>query len=380
MKNITLLHYRLDQGGIDRVAALLANGFAHAGYNVTLLLFCNGGSGERLYFPEIDNPNHKNIVNIIYLGESKFSRSKDILYIFPKALKWLNNNPNDYIISTCNNMNWITALAAKRSNSNAKIIFKTTNPIVRKSDSALFAKLRKWGYAKAFNAADMILTLSEAESIELRNHFPSSADKFHTVINPYVSNEMLAVPEQRPRLDCISLQQKFILSIGRFEPQKNMALLIQSYAKLDAAMREDYHLIILGDGALKSECEALCYDLGVADTVIMPGFVGNVSDYLHAADLYMMTSVYEGLPAVIFEALAANCPILTTNCFLAAREIIESVAGCAIIENESPDNIAMLMQETLDTKIENQNLQYAAQKYSIHNGVADHIEKIIGIK
>lgn len=376
MKNITLLHYRLDQGGIDRVAALLADGFAGAGYHVTLLLFCSGGSGERVYFPEIDNENFIFPVNIVYLGESKSSRSKDLLRLFPKALTWLKNNPTDYIISTCNNMSWITALAARWSKIDAKIILKTTNPIVRKSDTGLYAKIRKWGYSRAFGAADMVLTLSEAETIELRKQFPSSAPKFEAVINPYVSDEMLSLPDQRELLDAISPHQKFILSIGRFEPQKNMALLIKSYAKLDAAMREEYHLVILGDGALKIECEALCLDLGVSDTVIMPGFVDNVADYLHAAELYLMTSVYEGLPAVIFEALAANCPILATDCFLAAREIITPLQGCSIIEDEQPENIAILMKKALENKIENQDLKYSAQKYSIQNGVADHIEKI----
>ncbi len=370
-KNITLFHYRLDHGGIDRVAAILAGGFATAGYNTTLLLFCANGSGEDIYFPDMDRR-----VNIIYLGDSQSSRTQDLLRLFPKAVQWLKNNPVDYLLSTCNNMNWITALAAWRSQCDAKIIFKTTNPIIRKADNRLYAAIRRFGYAKAFQSTDKILTLSEAESEQLRKYFPASADKFQAVINPYVTPEMLYVADNKPTIDALAQGQKFILSIGRFEVQKNIPLLIRSYAKLPEAIREEYKLVILGDGSLKHECERLASDLSVANDIYMPGFAANVTDYLHTAELYIMTSEYEGLPAVIFEALAANCPILTTNCFLAAREIIEPLDACHIIEDEAPSNIANMIKKMLGDNNKSHKLSQAAQKYSIENGIADHIHKL----
>lgn len=369
MKRITLLHYRLDHGGIDRVAALLASGFASAGYDVTLLLFCSGGSGEQIYRTNMDDR-----VKIHYLGASQSGRTTDLLRLLPRAVQWIRAHPSDILLSTCNHMNWIVMAAAKLSNIACKVIFKTTNPIIRKSDSGLYAKLRKWGYNIAFDAADMTLTLSKAERDELRQAFPRAAVKFQSVINPYVTDAMLSWPRIKPQLPQIPHDRKIILSIGRFEPQKNMELLIRSFAKLQ---RIDSHLIILGDGALKSQCEDLAATLGVSDHISMPGFTANVSDYLHAADLYMMTSRYEGLPAVILEALATGLPTLTTDCFLAAREILEPLNGCAILEHDDPHYIADMMNKMLDKIIHDKSsLRRAAAAYSIENGIADHIAKI----
>ncbi len=375
MKRITLLHYKLDNGGIDRVTTLLASGFAEAGYDLTLLLFCKDGSAENIYREQM----HEN-VKIIHLGESQSTRTKDLIRLLPKAIQWLRDNPNDLLLSTCNNMNWISLLVAKRAKSNAKVIFKTTNPIIRNSDTGLYALLRKWGYKKAFEKADLTLTLSEAESRELQQAFPSAADKFQSVINPYVTEQMLAIRAHKPIIHNVPKGHKIILSIGRFEEQKNMELLIQSFAKFQSFAKlssKNCHLIILGDGALKGDCEKLVHTLGIEDYVSMPGFVPNVSDYLKAADLYMMTSRYEGLPAVILEALASNCPILSTDCFVAAREILEPITGCALIEDEDPVSIGKLMDEALQLSYQpSEEKRDAARVYSIENGIADHIAKI----
>jgi len=375
MRNLTLVHYKLDHGGIDRVATILTNGLSRE-FNVTLLLFCRNGSGEAIYRAEIDKH-----VNIQYLGDSQSSRTKDLIRLLPKAVQYIKGHPTDILLSTCNNMNWITAFIAKRSKSKAKLIFKTTNPIIRKSDHSFFGMLRKWGYKKAFERADLTLTLSQAEATELKAHFPTSAHKFHNVINPYVTDEMLSKPDIKPSFDHVLPDRKIILSIGRFEPQKNMQLLIRSFAALKSIA---YQLVILGDGTQKQECIDLIKSLGIEDNVTASGFVDNVADYLHAADLYIMTSRYEGLPAVIFEALAANCSILATNCFLAAREIIEPLEGCAILEQEYPEYIAHMMQKTLsEARSKSQNiddrLSKVAQKYSIENGINDHIQKIKAI-
>lgn len=369
MKRITLMHYRLDHGGIDRVASLLASGLAGAGYDVTLLLFCDKGVGEPLYRAQMDER-----VNINYLGAKKSSRTIDLLRLLPAAVRWIKSNPSDILLSTCNHMNWIILLSARLAKAPSKIILKTTNPIIRQSDHGLYAKLRYWGYAKAFQSADMTMTLSEAECRQYQELFPKAASKFRAVINPYVNEEMLNAPAIKPPISLIPQNRKIILSIGRFEPQKNMPLLIQSFAALN---RQDCHLVILGDGALKSQCEDLAQSLNVEKNISMPGFVDNVSDHLHAADLYMMTSRYEGLPAVILEALAAGLPIITTHCFLAAREIIEPIAGCTLLEHENPQYIAEKMQESLDNQhIDRDKMKKAAQIYSIKNAIQDHIRLI----
>tara|TARA_R110001606_G_C15400933_1_gene652988 strand:- start:8 stop:1042 length:1035 start_codon:yes stop_codon:yes gene_type:complete len=310
-KRVTFLHYRLDTGGIDRVACLLASGFAEAEYQVDLVVFCDQGSAEANLLPLLSKK-----VNLHYLGHSGGSRTRDLIRLSHRCIDWARKNRPDYLVSTSNNMNAVTAIIAKMSGSPSKVILKTTNPVVRKKDRRIYAAFRKFGYVMAIDLADKVLTLSDAETKLLQRQFPAFKSKFSTVINPYVTPDMLRDPAKQIAVG----NRKLVLGIGRFEPQKRFDLLIKAFASLK---REDVNLVILGEGQQKQECEALVKKLHLSHQVQMPGFSVNIASWLHQADLLVMTSRYEGLPAVVLEALAANCPVLTTDCFPAAKEMLD---------------------------------------------------------
>lgn len=362
-KRVTFLHYRLDNGGIDRVACLLAGGFAEAGYQVDLVVFCDQGSAEATLLPLL-----RGKVNLHFLGHSGGSRTRDLIRLSPRCINWLKKNRADYLISTSNNMNWITTVIAKMGKPRAKVILKTTNPVVRKQDRGIYATFRKFGYAIAINCSDKVLTLSDAETRLLQRQFPAFKSKFSTVINPYVTPAMLRDPT---KLIAVG-NRKIILGVGRFEPQKRFDILIKAFASLK---REDVNLVILGDGQQKQECEALVKKLNLSNQVQMPGFVNNIASWLHRVDLLVMTSRYEGLPAVVLEALATNCPVLTTDCFPAAREMLEPLDGCGLIKDPVPNQIAQQMAAML-THPKTTSLRSEAKRYTIQNGIDDHINQI----
>lgn len=362
-KRVTLLHYRLDLGGIDRVACLLAKGFADAGLQCDLLVFCDKGTGEAALMPLLDAN-----VNLHYLGQSRGSRTSDLVRLAPSAAKWIGQNKPDALLSTCNNMNWMTTITAAMARSKARIILKTTNPIIREMDSGLYAVLRKMGYNLSFRKADKILALSDSETRLLRKQFQSIGMKISTVTNPYVTPEMLNKSTGVTR----NGGRKTILGVGRFEPQKQFDLLIKAFASLN---RPDTDLFLLGDGQQKAEYETLIRQLNLEDRVRMPGFVDNIAEWLHRGDLLVMTSRYEGLPAVVLEALAANCPVLSTDCFPAARELLMPAPGCGIIDNPIPNQIAIKIGAMLAQPAPKQ-LPEIAKKYSIENGVDDHIRQV----
>jgi glycosyltransferase involved in cell wall biosynthesis len=362
-KRVTFLHYRLDKGGIDRVACLLANGFAQAGYQVDLVVFSSGGSGETALLPLLSNA-----VNLEFLGSSLGNRTKNLVRRFPACAKWLRQNQTGIVVSTCNNMNWIAVAAARISSPRPCVVLKTTNPVVRAQDRGLHAKLRSVGYAMAFKSSDRTLTLSDGETQLLQRQFPAASNKFNMVHNPYVTPAMLSKPGNRRTPG----NRKTLIGIGRFEPQKRFDLLIKGFASMN---RKDADLVLLGDGSQKAECEELVGRLKLQDRIHMPGFVSDVTEWLHQSDLLVMTSRYEGLPAVVLEALAADCRVLTTDCFPAAREILEPLDGCGIIESEIPNHIAHMMEMALGQP-KDAGLRSAAENYSIASGVSDHIAQI----
>ena len=100
------------------------------------------------------------------------------------------------------------------------------------------------------------------------------------------------------------------LSVGRLSGQKNFPLLLRAFARLDDPAAR---LVIVGEGADRAKLERLAAQLGIAGRVSLPGHC-DPAPYLAAASAFVMSSDYEGVPAVIIEALAAGLPIAGTDC------------------------------------------------------------------
>jgi len=136
-----------------------------------------------------------------------------------------------------------------------------------------------------------------------------------------------------------------VLAIGRLEPQKNLALAIHAFAALVA--RQDARLMILGEGHERAALEALVRRLGLDGRVEMPGFVTNVGALLAQASLLLMTSRYEGFAAVLIEALAADVPVVSTNCSPSQKAVIASPLHGRVVDDATPAHLAEAMAEVL---------------------------------
>lgn len=102
-----------------------------------------------------------------------------------------------------------------------------------------------------------------------------------------------------------------LLHIGRFNEQKNHRGLLQAFQKL----LEQYpgcRLNLLGDGELRADMEAYARELGIADAVCFWGNQSDVHPFLHDADLFLLPSLYEGIPMTIIEAMGTGLPIVAT--------------------------------------------------------------------
>jgi glycosyltransferase involved in cell wall biosynthesis len=109
------------------------------------------------------------------------------------------------------------------------------------------------------------------------------------------------------------------LAVGRLAPQKNFALLIDAFARFSTS--ED-RLTILGEGAERAMLEAKIWSFGIADRVRLPGHVTTTETWLASADALVLSSDYEGVPAVLIEALAAGIPIVSTRCCVSMDDLL----------------------------------------------------------
>ena len=100
--------------------------------------------------------------------------------------------------------------------------------------------------------------------------------------------------------------------IGRFAEQKNHEGLLKIFAET-RSQGMDTKLVLLGDGELREKTGQLAEELGIKDQVLFAGVVANVPDYLSAMDIFLLPSLYEGLPVVCVEAQAAGLPCLISD-------------------------------------------------------------------
>ena len=271
---------------------------------------------------------------------------------------------------TCgNNMNWVTAVAYQFARLRAsRLVLKITNPVIRPKDGRLRRIYRRARYRHAFAMSDAILALCDNEASRLRSEFPRAGERIRTVVNPYVTPAMLELATERDR----DRNAGMILAIGRFEPQKQFDLLIRSFALIED---QNLHLVILGDGEERPRLEALVRELGLQNRVSMPGYVADVGPWLSRARLLALSSRYEGLPAVVLEAFAAGCPVVTTNCFKAASELVGNAEGCFVVPDATPERFAAALARCCSVANAG-TLADRAAEYSIDAGVQSHLAAV----
>ena len=99
-----------------------------------------------------------------------------------------------------------------------------------------------------------------------------------------------------------------ILHVGRFDTPKNHPGLLRAFARLHRELPQ-CRLHLVGDGDSRPEMEVLAKELGIGDAVTFHGMQSNVYPYLHDADIFVLPSIYEGIPMTIIEAMGTGLPI-----------------------------------------------------------------------
>ena len=356
---VTFVLHKFSRGGSDRVAAHLARGFLDAGFRVELVVFAKGGEVEQVLLDLLGE------VPVRFIGKAGRWRAADLLLGLPAFVSYLRRAGPEIVLSTANNTALISAAGCWAARvKETRLILKTTNPIATSRHRGWVRRLRLWSYRRIFGRTSAVWTLSDDESGEMRSEFPEFQDLFCAVAQPYVTPAMGRSPIVQP-----GPRGPTILSIARLTKQKRLERLIRAFAQVRTAGAS---LLILGEGEDRAELEELTRQLGIFDRVSMPGYRSDVTRALYEADLFVLTSDYEGLPAALIEAMAANCPILSTDCFPSARSLLTGSEGCEIIEEVAPAALAAQVDRAL-ARPRPTKLSQIASGYSVASGVKSHV-------
>ncbi|SER55220.1 Glycosyltransferase involved in cell wall bisynthesis [Butyrivibrio fibrisolvens] len=174
-----------------------------------------------------------------------------------------------------------------------------------------------------YNKADQVVAVSKGIEDDLRDNLKYTGDNIITIYNGFdfekiieSSNESLSQEE----MDFIS-GKKVIVAVGRLCRAKGYWNLIRAFS-LISSKDDKVRLLIIGDGEHRDYLHKLCKDMGLDKVVLLTGNVDNPFKYIKKSDVFVMSSLYEGLPSSLIEAMSLHVPCVATDFQSGAREIL----------------------------------------------------------
>lgn len=203
-------------------------------------------------------------------------------------------------------------------------------------------------------------------------------DRISTIYNPVVTPGMDALQREVPDHPWMTDSgPPIVLSAGRLTHEKDYPTLLRAFH--DVSKTRTLRLIILGEGEQRRQLEALVRDLGIQDSVSLPGWACNPFSFMSRASLFVLSSRYEGLPGVLIEALACGCPCVSTDCPHGPSEILVGGRTGPLVAVGDHVALADAMRATLDQPPGKKVLRERAKFFSMEKAVGTYERLIVEI-
>lgn len=189
---------------------------------------------------------------------------------------------------------------------------------------------------KLYRRCDKLITVSEGIKRELVDDFQFPPSSIQTIVNGFDHEEISRLSSKTPdfNLKALAIEGPVLITHGRLARQKNLSALLDIFFNLKK-IRTTSKLIIVGDGELRDQLVSHAGSFGFnvfaawnnsqpssAYDVYFTGHTTNPNALLVQADLYLMTSSWEGFPLALCEAMSCGIPVLASDCFTGPREIL----------------------------------------------------------
>jgi glycosyltransferase involved in cell wall biosynthesis len=162
--------------------------------------------------------------------------------------------------------------------------------------------------------------------------------------------------------------------MGKFYHQKGFDLLLRAFERLKDQY-PNWTLTIIGDGPLRMSIESLRDELGLVGRVRLPGVARNSHQVLRQADIFVMSSRWEGWSMVVMEALSCGLPVIATDCRCGPREMIQDRVNGVLVPPENVKALATAMSRLMSDEAERQRLALRAVEVTKRFS----LEKVMGM-
>lgn len=322
----------LTAGGAERVVSTLSNTLSTT-YEICIItlnkseIFYDLNKDVRtMYCTENITPS-KNVFDAIKLN----------YLLLRKILLFLKQENPDVVISFMTSSN-ILSIIATIINKTPCIISERNFPITNRIPKVR-RYLRKWLY----NKADFLVVQTD----EIKDYFSSIIVKEKLIILPNpIANELTISRQLNSR------KENIILNVGSLTNQKAQDVLIKAFANIDY---DKWKLVIIGEGEKRQEYEALIRSLKLQNKVVLQGLTKDIASYYNSAKIFAFTSLYEGFPNALIEAMHFGLPSISTDCPTGPSNLIKNDENGFLI----PINDQKVLEKCLSKLISDENTQKA---------------------
>jgi len=319
----------LGGGGAERVAITLAQGFLARGDAVDFVL----GQAKGAFIGSVPAG-----ARVIDLGAI---RMRDT--VRPMA-RYLSEIRPDAVHASMWPMTSYTVLAHRLARSQATLVL--TDHVNLSAEHAkrgfIHGLAMRLSMATTYRAADAVSAVSQGVARDIAKLACLPQGRVLAIYNPIPRAEH-GSGAKSPWHD----EGARILSVGSLKPQKNHALLLDAFAEL--LKYRQAQLTIVGEGPLRPVLEQRAEDLGIQEKVRFVGFVEDPSSWYRSADLFVLSSDFEGFGNVLVEALDHGLRVVSTDCPDGPAEILKSGRHGTLVPAGDVLALAGAMHQTLST-------------------------------
>ena len=355
---ITLVASTLGGGGAERVAVTMANYWAAKDWEVTILTTFRGdpssdyelhprvthlhSGGEQVNNPVLDWPESAPLIDFI---NSCAQSERDAL--MPQATRILKlrrailGTRPEVVISYLDFNNNCVLLATRGSG--LPVIVAEQCDLNHNFIGEGWERLRR----RLYPEASYVVVLTE----ESLSYFSAVAGIRGRVIpnplTPLAVSSSAETPQEKTG--------KTLLAMGRLSREKGFELLLSAFAVI-AAKYAEWTLEILGEGPLRAHLEARVRVLGLAERVRIPGFTRHPFAVLRRADLFVMSSLCEGFPNALLEAMACGLAVVSFDCPSGPRHIIRHEVDGILVPPQDDKALAAALDRLMGDEAERKRL------------------------
>jgi glycosyltransferase involved in cell wall biosynthesis len=368
--NLLVVVPSLVGGGAERVVTLLLQHINRKKFEPTLVMHKRAG----VYLDELPSD-----LRIIDLGLRKRT-----LYGLPNTIwrlaRIIRREKPNAVLSFLTYCNLITIAAARLSGVKTAVVVSERIHLTMelKAEARKYSLLQKLGVRALYPLADRVVANSRGIKKDLVENFGVHAKKVEVIYNPVDIRRISRLA--REPVDHPWFRDKFpvVIAVGRLEPQKGYPYLLRAFARVKKT--RPCRLVMLGEGEERRRLEHLAQELGIEQDVAFLGFQKNPFKYLARADVFVLSSLWEGFPNVIIEAMVCGMPVIASNCPGGPGEIIENGSNGLLVPPTDERALADAILSVLDNPKLAKRLvksgKRRAQDFSINRKIEEY-EKIL---